>query len=134
VTGVDISADGFPLRRHTQEGHDFHCRKRDAAAMTFAKTGSVDAVLSMWALHEMARPKAIFREAHRILRPGGMILVVDFPRGSLAQRIWNEDYWRPPEVRALLLEAGFEAVRVRLIERDQVIWARGYRPAAITQE
>lgn len=129
VTGVDISDGSFPRQRRTRNGHRFDCLKRDAAGMSFAADGSADAVVSMWALHEMDRPRAILREARRVLRPGGEILVVDFPRGSLAQRLWNEDYYRPDKVAALLRQAGFEKVKARLVERDQVLWARGYRPA-----
>ncbi len=33
------------------------------------------------------------REAKRVLRLGGEVLIVDFPRCSLAQRLWNEDYY-----------------------------------------
>jgi ubiquinone/menaquinone biosynthesis C-methylase UbiE len=128
VTGVDISGRGFPARRHTPDGGRVHCLKRDAARLRFAPDGSADAVITMWALHEMARPRAMLREARRVLRPGGEIFVVDFPRDSLAQRLWDEDYFRPGEVEALLRQAGFERVQVRLIERGQVMWARGYRP------
>jgi len=128
VTGVDISGGSFPTRRHAPDGSLFHCLKRDAAGMSFAKDGSADAVVSMWALHEMAKPGAILREARRVLRPGGEIFIIDFPRDSLAQRLWNENYHRPDEVKALLQEAGFEKVQVRLIEQGQVMWARGYRP------
>jgi len=130
VTGADISESSFPSRRHTPNGNRFHCLKRNAAHLNFAGDGSADAVVTMWALHEMDKPQAILREARRVLRPGGEILVVDFPRNSLAQRLWNEDYYRPEEVKTLLQEAGFEKVQARLIEQGQVMWARGYHPPA----
>ena len=128
VTGVDISDGSFPSRRRTPGGSRFHCLKRNAASMSFAADGSADAVVTMWALHEMEKPLAILQEAYRVLRPGGEILVIDFPRGSLAQRLWNEDYYRPGDVKALLQEAGFEQIQIRLIEYEQVMWVRGYRP------
>jgi len=67
-----------------------------------------------------------------VLRPGGKLLVVDFPKGSLAQRLWSEDYYRPDEVKCLLKEAGFSDIRVRLIEQGQVIWACAHQPMAET--
>jgi len=128
VTGVDISSDSFPhRRRRTRQGGRFHCIRRDASDLNFAADGSVDAVAIVWALHEMEKPEAILAEACRVLRPGGEVLVVDFPRESLAQQLWDEDYYRPDEVKSLLREVGFVDVRVRLVEREQVIWARGYR-------
>jgi len=128
VTGVDISDGSFPPRRRTTSGNRFHCLKRDAGRMRFAADGSADAVVTMWALHEMEKPLEILREARRVLRPGGEIVVIDFPRGSLAQRLWNEHYYRLEEVEALLRNAGFEEVQARLIEQQQVIWSRAYRP------
>ncbi|KPK50882.1 MAG: hypothetical protein AMK72_01140 [Planctomycetes bacterium SM23_25] len=128
ITGVDISEGSFPSRRHTPDGSRFHCLKRDAASMSFAYGKSADAVVTMWAFHEMKEPEAILQETRRVLRPGGEIFIIDFPKDSLAQRLWNEDYYRPNEVKALLQEAGFEKVQVRLIEHAQVMWARGYRP------
>lgn len=134
VTGVDIAEGSFPTRRATADGARFHCLKQDAAHLCFADVGSVDAVVTMWALHEMGRPEPVLREIRRVLRPGGEVFIVDFPRGSLAQRLWNEDYYRPEEVRNLLEKAGFQDVRVSLIEQNQVMWARGYQPALTATE
>jgi len=128
VTGVDISDGSFPSRRHTGDGGHYHCLKQDAAHLSFAKDASADAIVSMWAMHEMAKPEAILSEAHRILRPGGKIFIVDFPRDSIAQRLWNEDYYRPGDIESLLQNAGFEQVQGRVIEQGQVMWSRGCRP------
>ena len=133
VTGVDVSGGSFPSSRRTHHGCRFHCRKRNAANMTFAADGSVDAVVTMWALHEMAEPRAVLREVRRVLRPGGEIFVMDFPKDSLAQQLWNEDYYTPKEVEILLVEAGFKTVQVQLIEHQQMMWARGHQPRVVSK-
>jgi len=88
----------------------------------------MDAVVVMWALHEMKHAKRILLEARRVLRPGGEILIVEFPRDSLAQRLWDEDYYSLEELAAMLDNAGYQETTVRLIERRQILWARGFRP------
>jgi len=128
VTGVDISPGSFPRRRVCGQRVRFRCLHRDAGRLEFAADRSIDAVTMMWSLHEMDHPEGILAETRRVLRPGGEILIVDFPRGSLAQELWNEDYYRPEEVKALLARAGFAEIRVRLIERQQVLWARARQP------
>ncbi|MCC6697071.1 MAG: methyltransferase domain-containing protein [Candidatus Hydrogenedentes bacterium] len=129
VTGVDISRRSFPRAQRTRAGHRFRCFQRDAAILSFALDASVDAVVSVWALHEMERPQAVLTEVRRVLRPGGELLIVDFPKGSLAQKLWNEDYYDPDEVSHMLVEAGFSEVKVRRIERLQVMWAQAQQPA-----
>ena len=128
VAGVDISGGSFPKGRHTPEGRRFRCICRNAKHLKFAKDGSQDALVSMWALHEMEHPEAILGEARRILRPGGEILIVDFPRDSLAQKLWNENYYSPEQVKRLLVTSGFAEVRAKVIERGQVMWITGHRP------
>jgi len=127
VTGVDVVSGNFPKRPRASP---FRCLRRDAAHLASAAHGSADAIVTTWALHEMKHPQAILAEARRLLRAGGELLVVDFPRDSLAQKLWNENYYRPEQVRRLLAESDFADIRVRLIERGQVIWARAHKPTS----
>ena len=130
VTGVDVSGGSLPRHDHPLNSRvAMRCIKGNAADLGFLRDGSVDAVVTTWALHEMDdRPRAL-AEAHRVLRPGGKMLIVDFPKGSLAQRLWDEDYLTVPEARTLLTEAGFVRVQARPIHQEQVIWAKGSRPS-----
>jgi len=130
VTGIDIYDDDFP--RHggrINMRRSRRCVKADAADVGFIRDGTIDAVVSMWALHEMDKPASVLSEAYRILRPGGEILIVDFPRDSIAQQLWNEQYYSGPEIGAMLNETGFSDVKAKTIERRQIIWAIGFRPS-----
>ncbi len=125
VTGVDISTESFPYKKRTPSGRRFRCICCDAGNMDFAADESADGVVIVWALHEMANPDAVLRESNRILRPGGRIIVVEFPKGSLAQELWNEDYFEPHELKQMLLKSGFSSVSNRLIKQGQIMWASG---------
>ena len=130
VTGVDISDENFPKRHVTSKKRSaLRCIKANAAHLDFLRTGAVDAVVSMWALHEIEDAPGALRETYRVIRPGGKVLIVDFPRDSLAQLRWDEEYYLAKEIDDLLRQAGFAEVRARTIERNQVIWARGTRAA-----
>ncbi|MCK4341836.1 MAG: class I SAM-dependent methyltransferase [Phycisphaerae bacterium] len=128
VTGVDISSADFPKRPRSSRNARIRYVRKDAAHLDFAANESVDAVVVLWALHEMKHARTILREAKRVLRPGGEILIVEFPRDSLAQRLWGEDYYSPEELAGMLDKAGYQETSVRLIERRRLIWARGFRP------
>lgn len=128
VTGVDISSNGFPQRQGRARQGRVRCIEKDAAHLDFIDDASVDAVVMIWALHEMTHPEEILGEVRRVLQPGGEVLVVEFPRDSLAQRLWDEDYFRPEELKQLLILAGLCDVRIRLIEQQQLMWAKGFRP------
>lgn len=128
VSGVDISSRDFPKRSGPSRNARMRCIRRDATHLDFVPSESMDAVVVVWALHEMKHAKRILREAKRVLRPGGEILIVEFPAGSLAQRLWDEDYYTPEELAAMLENAGYQETAVRLIERRQLLWGRGFRP------
>ena len=125
VIGVDIRGSSFPEEPDTTGQRQ--CVKADARSLGFLPKDTVDAVVSVWALHELAAPMAVLRETRRILRPGGEVLIVDFPRGSLAQRLWNEAYYTTTEVGDMLERAGFLRVEAKRIARKQLTWARGFK-------
>ena len=130
VTGVDISSKSFPRRSRSSRGGRVHCIGKDARHLDFTRDEAIDAVVTMWALHEISHPLDMLREAWRVLRAGGELLVVDFPKDSLADRLWGEDYFRPRQVAKMLQDTGFNHSASRLIEKGQILWAKGYRPEA----
>ena len=127
VTGIDISGEGFPdYQEIAKAGKNVICIRKDAANLEFLY-GTVDAVIIMWALHEMKNPQAVLQEARRVLRPGGKVLVVEFPSNSLAQKLWNENYYTSEELVDSLRKAGFKDIRAKRIEHKQILWVNGYR-------
>jgi len=128
VTGVDIFANGFPHNRNaTKSTRRIRCIRKDAARLTFIRNETIDAAVMFWALHEMQNSQAILQEAYRVLRPGGKVLVVEFPRNSLAQKLWNENYYTSKELTGPLRKAGFEDIHAKQIEQKQIFWVTGYR-------
>lgn len=128
VTGVDISANSFPNKQNiTKNIKRIRCLRKDAARLTFIRNETIDAAIIFWALHEMRNSQAILEEAHRVLRPGGKVLVVELPRNSLAQKLWNENYYTIKELTGSLRKAGFEDIRAKRIEHKQILWVNGCR-------
>ncbi len=92
--------------------------------------GLADVVVMINLHHELAEPAAIYREAHRLLKPGGRVLVADWaaretPRGpSLNVRVTAD------ALAGMLETAGFTEVTV---SEDSLEWhtvATGVRPTA----
>ncbi len=128
VTGVDISADSFPNDQNiTKNTKRIRCIRKDAGRLTFIRNETIDAAIIFWALHEMENPQAVLQEAHRVLRSGGKVLVVEFPCNSLAQKLWNEKYYTSKELTGSLRKAGFKDIRAERIEDKQILWVTGFR-------
>ena len=101
--------------------------------------GSFDVVVLSQALHHARVPAAALKEAHRITRPGGRVLVIDllahteeWVRDKLQDRHLG---FTESSLEHLLTRAGFADVRVDRAARDpkpphfMTLIATGHRPA-----
>lgn len=131
VLGIDFSA-GMLARaaqrlRATADGDVAVSLVRADAARIPLRSGSVDAVVSTEAFHWFPDQDACLRELHRVLTPGGqLLLALVSPRFALvgegvelATRLAGQPlHWpRPAELRARVEAAGFRVERQRHVFR-----------------
>ncbi len=127
VIATDVAAPGLRYglaRAKAQNVTNVSFKQMDATKIAMPDN-SVDLVWSSMFLHELPVKdiRAVFREAHRVLRPGGMMLHMELPPNDqmtaydgfyLDWDSWynNEPYYkafRDLHFRDELVEAGFDA-------------------------
>ena len=84
---------------------------------------SIDLVLLSQALHHAAKPHRALEAAHRILRPGGQVAVLDLLSHQFEQaRELYADTWlgfTEAELGGFLSDAGFNNVHAEVVARDE---------------
>jgi ArsR family transcriptional regulator len=138
VTGVDRSAEVLARARELAQKRKVRniTWKRGTIEQAPVEDASVDLVLLSQALHHVEKPDAALAEAHRILRPGGRVLLLDLREHDerwVADKLG--DQWlgfSDLAIRELLDHAGFDDVDVRIGARQAgdpfvVLIAKGQR-------
>ncbi len=137
AVGVDWSREMLSVARHNlfQAGLR-HCQVRQADMMNLPfEDRSFDAATLNMVLHFAERPDATLKEAARVLRPGGRLVVVDFAPHDLAElREEQAHRWLgfdDAEVSDWCRKAGLEPSKPRRLhggELTVVLWT-AQRPA-----
>jgi SAM-dependent methyltransferase len=132
ITSVDVSAESLAGARRSAEAAGFtnvRFQQADIFALPFAPE-SFDHVFVCFVLEHLARPVEALAALRTVLRPGGTITVIEGDHGSAYFHPDNESAHRVIQCQVqlqreaggnalvgrqlfpLLIEAGFEAVRV----------------------
>ncbi|NPV07911.1 MAG: class I SAM-dependent methyltransferase [Anaerolineae bacterium] len=150
LIGVEPSADMVELARRNAEreglGERIEFRAGDAHNLPF-EDESVDFVVSSLSLHHWSAPNAGLQEIHRVLKPGGQLLIFDTRRDPRRIFYWGVLFARqfvvpgplreieeptgsilasytPMEVSSMLEESPFHVRRIRSGPGWIFIWAR----------
>jgi ubiquinone/menaquinone biosynthesis C-methylase UbiE len=124
VVGLDLSGRmlGRAVVRSEAASGGLHLVQADSGALPFADD-SFDAVTCAHSFHHYPRQKRVLGEVHRVLRPGGRLLLIDGDR----DRWWGRfvfdvvvvlvegrvRHLRSRTLRHLYRRAGFEAISQR---------------------
>jgi ArsR family transcriptional regulator len=86
------------------------------------KPGSVDVAILSQALHHAQDPRRAVDAAHRILKSGGRLVILDLLKhGFEKARALYADVWlgfSEVDLHEMLEETGFEGIEIRTVDRD----------------
>jgi demethylmenaquinone methyltransferase / 2-methoxy-6-polyprenyl-1,4-benzoquinol methylase len=90
VVGIDFTYEMLPLAKQKSAGIPITWFNGDAQNLPLTD-GSADVVSIAFGIRNVAQPAAALREFHRVLRPGGRVIVLEFslPTNALLRGIYN---------------------------------------------
>lgn len=135
VIGVDVDERVICYARKVRPSIEFYVA--NATRLPFSDN-SVDAVTMIEVLEHMQCPQTALREAHRVLKPGGTLVVVVPDEESLLYRIvwpiwtktlgrcWNEKHvygFNERKLKRMLVRTGFKDLKTKRVNLGMLLLA-----------
>ncbi|TBR60319.1 methyltransferase type 11 [Westiellopsis prolifica IICB1] len=144
VIGLDLSPYMLVRASHKAESANLHIHWRHGnAENTKLASNSFDLVTASLLLHETPATisEAILREAFRLLRVGGQVVILDGNQKTLRQTEWLHDVFEEPYIREYAngsVDAWMGAAGFAAVQTQDVWWTNqvtsGVRPISTTEE
>ena len=119
VIAVDGSGEMLQAARQRLREFDNVVLRRGELEALPIQEGELDGAALVLVLHHLAQPGVVLREASRVLKPGGRLIVVDMlPHAREEYRQQMGHVWlgfSEARITAELSDAGFEGVRVHTL-------------------
>ncbi len=128
ITGIDLSARMLDKAREKMASGRYpyvrEVRLMDAHAMTFA-SATFDCVVAQFVITLVADPERVLSECHRVMKPGGRIILVNhlYSEVGLAAAV---ERWAAQHTRSLGLRPEFPYARLQL-------WAHANQDARLVE-
>ncbi len=143
VTGLDLTAEFCAIARHLTQALGLDDRvvfeHGDATAMPFADAG-FDGAYAMNVSMNIANKARFYAEIHRVLRPGGWLVLSEIAQGPAGRPVFPTPWARtaatsflatPSEIREGLEACGFEILKSRDTVKE--VLAFGARSRAMVE-
>lgn len=140
IIGYDINEASIEYARRTKPGIEFYVA--DARSLPLGD-GVADVVTMLEVLEHMPNPEKALSEAHRVLKPGGRLIILVPNEKSLLFRVvwavWVRTFgraWRDAHdykfdldrLKDMVSGAGFRVEELRLINFGMIILLIGVKP------
>jgi len=124
VVGVDIEEKFLETLESIEEVRNkVSCIKADARNLPMFNNETFDVVISLYSLHEFSTPSLVLKECARVVKD--KIIIIDFIRGTLAEKLWGEKYFSSKEIKKMIERAGFKISEEKIISQEGPILVTG---------
>ena len=122
VIAVDGSTDMVQAAKKRLKGHQIDVRRGDMEALPI-DDGQLDAAITALVLHHVPEPARALMEMHRVLKPGGRVLIVDMlPHDRVEYQQQMGHVWlgfSEKTMKKFLEGAGFTSVSMTPLPADE---------------
>jgi hypothetical protein len=71
-------------------------------------------------LHELDHPVKVLTPVRKALTQNGKMVLIDFPKGSIAEQLYDEDYYSNRMMQSFLKRAGFKKIKIEYFKQGQL--------------